>query len=102
MRERYLHVNDRVYDAVEEIAEYIVSLSTPEHARRYTRQILDEIRELAHYADAIPESQYEVAKRYSPYAKILTTKNKRWSIIFHTDDHFVYVEEIRPSSMVTH
>ena len=102
MRVRYLHVNDRVYAAIEDIAAYIVSVSTPDHARMYTRQLLDEIRDLAYYGDGYPVSQYEMARRYGLGAKIMTTKNKKWSIIFHTDDHFVYVEEILPSSMVTH
>jgi len=91
-----------VYDAIEELADYIILQTTKEHSRQYTRQILSEIRELSYLADTIPVSQYEMAKRYSPNAKILITKNKKWSIIFHTDDHFVYIEEMLPSSMITY
>lgn len=102
MKERYLLVHDRVYAAIEDLAAFIVSISTPEHAQRYTRQLLDEIRGLAFYADGYPVSQYEMAKRYGPTTKIMTSKNKKWSVIFHADDHAVYIEEILPSSMITH
>ena len=102
MRTRYIHVSDRVYDTIEELSDYIISQTTRDHARQYTQQILSEIRELSYLADAIPVSRYEMAKKYSPNAKILITKNKKWSIIFHTDDYFVYIEEMLPSSMITH
>ena len=93
-------VSKNVFAKIEEIAGFIIKISTTEHAIRYKNQLISEIAALSYMADVINYSQWKVAKRCHPKAKRMITKNKKWNIIFHVEGIYVIVDKIVPTKMV--
>lgn len=93
-------ISQEVFAEIEDIADFIIKISTPEHAIRYKNQLIGEIATLSYMADVINFSQWKVAKRCHPKAKRLITKNKKWNIIFHIAGDDVIVDKMIPSKMV--
>ncbi len=100
MRIRRLRISRSADRTIERLADFIISQSSYGHALKYTSDLLNEIRELSFLADAIKKSDLNEAKMCHADAKVLVTRNRKWSVIFHTDDYFVYVDKILPSSMI--
>ena len=93
-------VSKTVLAEIEEISDFIISISTPEHAVRYKNQLISEIATLSYMADIINYSQGKTAKKYHPKAKRYITKNKKWNVIFHIDGDDVIVDKLLPSKMI--
>ncbi len=93
-------VSKNVFTEIEEIADFIIKISTPEHAIKYKNQLISEISSLSYMADVINYSQWRIAKRCHPKAKRMITKNKKWNVIFHVEGFYVIVDKIIPTKMV--
>lgn len=93
-------ISKNVFTEIEEIADFIIKISTPEHAIKYKNQLISEIAALSYMADVINYSQWKVAKRCHPKAKRMITKNKKWNVIFHVEGFYVIVDKIIPTKMV--
>ena len=95
-----VRILDTVFADIGDIADYIVAVSTPEHAAKYARELQAEIMSLSYLAGIIPESRYLSVRHYHPHAKQLRTHNKQLNIIFHIDDDYVVVDRIIHSSRI--
>ena len=93
-------VKDEVFDDINLLADYIISLSTAEHAEAYTRMLVQEIQTLEYLAAMIPFSPWELTKEYHPYAKAMVSRNRKWCIIFHIDGTFAVIDKLLPASML--
>jgi plasmid stabilization system protein ParE len=100
MKEYKVRILDTVFDDIADIADYIVSVSTLEHAAKYARELGAEIMTLRYLADFIPESRYRSVRHYHPHAKQLRTRNKQLNIIFHIEGDYVIVDKILASKMI--
>lgn len=70
MRVYAVRILDTVFADIDEIAEFIVSVSSPEHAVRYVDELQAEILSLRYLAGIIPESRYQTVRQYHPCAKL--------------------------------
>ena len=93
-------ISKNVFTEIEEITDFIIKISTPEHAIKYKNQLISEIAALSYMADVINYSQWKVAKRCHPKAKRMITKNKKWNVVFHVERFNVIVDKIIPTKMV--
>ena len=93
-------VSKTILAEIEDISDFIISISTPEHAVRYKNQLISEIATLSYMADIINYSQWKTAKKYHPKEKRYITKNKKWNVIFHIDGDDVIVDKLLPSKMI--
>ncbi|MBQ2351952.1 MAG: hypothetical protein IKP45_07130 [Bacteroidales bacterium] len=100
MKEYSVKILDTVFADIEYIANYIVSVNTPEHAAKYSRELQAEIMSLRYLAGIIPESRYLSVRHYHPHAKQLRTHNKRLNIIFHIEGDIAIVDKILASKMI--
>ena len=53
MKRYVVSVSERVFDEIDSISDFIIPISTPEHAIRYKNQLIAEIQTLSYLADAI-------------------------------------------------
>ena len=100
MKAYAVKILDTVFADIDDIAEFIVNVSTPEHAVRYARELQAEIMSLRYLAGIIPESRYRTVRQYHPHAKQLRTRNRKLNIIFHTEGNLAIVDKILPSKMI--
>lgn len=100
MKEYQVKILDAVFENIDEIADYIISVSIPEHALEYVKRLGAEIMSLSYLADVIPESRWLAVKWYHPHAKQMKTHNKKLTIIFHIEQDLVIVDKIVPSSSI--
>ena len=100
MKEYTVRVLDTVFADINDIADFIVKVSTPEHAAKYSRELQAEIMTLRYLAGIIPESRYHSVRHYHPHAKQLRTRNKQLNIIFHVEGDVVIVDKILVSKMI--
>lgn len=100
MREYKVRVLDSVFDDIGRIADFIISVSTPDHAVKYVRQLGAEIMTLRYLAGVIPESRYLSVRRYHPHARQLRTRNKQFNIIFHIEVQTAIVDKVIASKMI--
>lgn len=100
MKEYKVRILDTVFADIDYIADFIVSVSTLEHAAKYARELGAEIMTLRYLADFIPESRYRSVRHYNPHAKQLRTHNKQLNIIFHIEGDTVIVDKILASKMI--
>ena len=84
------------------IADYIISVSRPEHAERYTQNLLDELSDLSYLATMRPECPWKLPKRYHSEAKTLPLCRRKLTAIFHIEGDYVIVDKILPSSLITY
>ena len=91
---------DTAFADIDKIAEFVVSVSTPEHAVKYVHELQAEIMSLRYLAGIIPESRYQTVRQYHPCAKQLRTRKRKLNIIFHTEGNLAIVDKILPSKMV--
>ncbi len=102
MTEKTVILSEDVKLDIEEISNYIVRVSRPEHAENYVKQLLDDIASLSYMATTRPESHWMIPKRFHPHAKVLPSHNKKWSIIFHLDNGYAIVDRLIPACMITY
>jgi plasmid stabilization system protein ParE len=95
-----VRILDTVFADIGDIANYIVAVSTPEHAAKYARELQAEIMSLSYLAGIIPESRYLSVRHYHPHAKQLRTHNKQLNIIFHIEGNVAIVDKILASKMI--
>ena len=100
MKEYTVKILDTVFNDIDSIADYIVKVSTPEHAIRYSRELQAEIMSLRYFAGIIPESRYQSVRQYHPHAKQLRTRNKQLNIIFHVEGDLAIVDKIIAFKMI--
>ena len=100
MKEYKVRILDTVFADIDDIADFIVSVSTLEHAAKYARELGAEIMTLRYLADFIPKSRYRSVRHYHPHAKQLRTRNKQLNIIFHIEGDYVIVDKILASKMI--
>lgn len=100
MQEYRVVIRVTVRKRLDSIARYITKQTREEHALRYVKQLRMEMEELSYLASILPESNLKVAKRHNPRAKTMTTRNRKWCIIFHIEGEYVVVDNILPTCMV--
>ena len=100
MNNYQLNVKQEVFDDIEDIRQFIVSVGSKDLAIQYTENLIAEIEKLSYLADKMQLSRWKVAKKYHTQARRLITKNRKWSIIYHIQGDFVVVDKIIPSSMM--
>ena len=100
MKEYTVRILDTVFADIDDIANYIVEVSTPEHAAKYARELQAEIMTLRYLAGIIPISRYRSVRHYHPHAKQLRTRNKQLNIIFHIEGNWAIVDKILASKMI--
>ena len=100
MREYSVRILDIVFADIDDIADFIIKVSTAEHAAKYAQELGTEIMSLRYLADIIPESRYKTIKRYHPHAKQLRTRNKKLNIVFHIEGDTVIVDKILVAKMI--
>lgn len=101
MKERRVIIPLSVRLYMDEIADYIIGVSRPEHAVRYVHEMVAEMNELSYLADMLPESYSTYIKKHHPNAKRYNIKDGTWCVIFHVEGDFVMVDRIVLSSSVT-
>ena len=100
MKVYIVRILDTVFADIGDIADYIVAVSTPEHAAKYARELQAEIMSLRYLAGIIPESRYLSVCHYQPHAKQLRTHNKQLNIIFHIEGNVAIVDKILALKMI--
>ena len=100
MKEYTVRILDTVFADIDDIANYIIDMNTPEHAVKYARELQAEIMTLRYLAGIIPVSRYRSVRHYNPQAKQLRTRNKQLNIIFHIEDDMAIVDKILASKMI--
>ena len=100
MKTYQIQIKKGVKKDIEIIKDFIVKKTNREHAILYTAELYTEIESLTYLADYIKISEWKTGKRFSKKEKVLVTKNKKWSIFFHTWRSFVMIDLILPSKMV--
>lgn len=100
MTEKKVILSETVRLDIGKIADFIIKVSRPEHAERYTQNLLDELAALSYMATVRPECEWQLPKRYHPQAKIMPICKRKLTAIFHIEGEFVIVDKILPSSMI--
>ena len=101
MKERRVIIPLSVRIYLDEIAEYIIKVSRPEHAVRYVHEMVAEINQLSYLADTLTEPQSQYIKKHHPRAKRYNIKHGTWCVIYHIDGEFVMIDQITPASTIT-
>lgn len=100
MTEKKVILSETVRHDIGKLADFIIMVSRPEHAERYTQNLLDELATLSYMATVRPECEWRLPKRYHPQAKTMPICKRKLTAIFHIDGEFVIVDKILPSSMI--
>lgn len=100
MKNYKIQINKRCLYDMYEVTLYVALKTSIEYSEVYSVKLQEEIKRLSYLADVIKKSDFETAKKYNKKAKILVTKNRRWSIIFHTFRNYVIVDRIIPAKMM--
>ena len=100
MKIREVIILPQVRDDLTEIIEFITYNTSEENALRYADELLFEINQLSYLADAMAVIPSRTLAQYHPLAQRLLSNNRKWCIIFHKTDRFVFVHKIIPSKMV--
>jgi len=70
------------------------------HALRYADDLIAEINQLSYLSDAMAVIPSKTLAQYHPLAQRLQSNNRKWCIIFHKTDKFVFVHKIIPSTLI--
>ena len=90
-----------VISDIAEISRFIRTKNTKEAAEKYIDILEAEINSLIFLADFIPKSKFLVHRKYNNESKRMLTRNRKWNVVFHTEDKKVVIDKIIPSKMVT-
>lgn len=63
MTKKIVILSETVRLDIDAISDFIISVSCPEHAERYTQNLLDELADLSYLADIRPECPWKLPKR---------------------------------------
>lgn len=85
-----------------DVSDFIIAVSRPSHAERYSLEVLAELNTLSYMATMLPEPEYRYPKRFHPEAKMIKLPGKPLSAIFHIESEHVIVDRIIHSSMITY
>ena len=100
MTEKKVILSETVRLDIGAISDFIISVSRPEHAERYTQKLLDELADLSYLATTRPDCPWRLPKCYHPQAKILPICRRKLTAIFHIEGDYVIVDKILPSSLI--
>ena len=100
MLERQVILPLSVRGYLNEIASYIIELSTIEHAIRYVHELVTEINDLSYLADSLPASTSPFILQYHENAKRYNVKQGVWCVIFHVEGKYVIVDRLLPAKLV--
>ena len=102
MKNYKIIIHNRVFSMIDDIQSFIIKQGNYETAAKYSEKLFAEIESLSNpiFVNAIQLSQWQAAKKYHPKAKRLITKNRKWNIIFHTGQKYVYIDAIIPASLM--
>lgn len=100
MKIREVIILPQVRDDLAEIIEFVTFNTSEENAMRYADELLFEIDQLSYLADAMAVIPSRTLAQYHPLAQRLLTKNRKWCIVFHKTEHYVFVHKIIPSKMM--
>ena len=84
------------------LVAWVSEKTSIDYSRKYINRVFDEIDVLSYLAPMLPESKYELPKRYHPEAKTYVVGNKKLTVIFHIDEDYVIVDKILPSALITY
>ena len=100
MKIREVIILPQVRDDLAEIIDFVSFNTSEENALRYADELLLEINQLSYMADAMAMIPSKTLSQYHPLAQRLLSDNRKWCIIFHKTERFVFVHKIIPSSNV--
>lgn len=100
MRIYKIQIKKEALDDMVNVENFIESKNTHIAAEIFMNNLQNEINNLSYLADMIKKSDFETAKQYNKKAKVFITKNRKWSIIFHTFRNFVVIDRIIPAKMM--
>ena len=100
MTEKKVILSETVRLDIERLSDFIIGVSRPEHAERYTQGLLDELATLSYMATIRPKCPWLLPKRYHQQAKTMPIRKRKLTAIFHIEGDFVIVDKILPSSMI--
>ena len=100
MKIREVIILPQVRDDLDEIIEFITYNTSEENALRYADELIDEINQLSFLADAMAMIPSKTLTSYHPLAQRMLTNNRKWSIVFHKTEKYVFVHKIIPSKMM--
>jgi len=95
-----VQINKSVVADIDKIKDFIVGKVNFHRAQTYAAELYAEIMSLSYMADYIKETRSEVGKKFSKHEKALFTRNRKWTIFFHTYRDIVIVDKIIPQKMV--
>jgi len=102
MRKYTVIVTDDVENYFIDLMRFVASKYTLEAAIRYAKRMREEIETLSYLAPMLPESKYELPKRFHPNAKTYVIGNRKLTVVFHIDGDYVVVDKILPSALITY
>lgn len=100
MKIREVIILPQVRNDLAEIIEFITYNSSEENALRYADELIAEINQLSYLADAMAVTPSKTLAEYHPLAQRLLSDNRKWCIVFHKTEKYVFVHKIIPSSAV--
>ena len=100
MKIREVIILPQVRDDLAEIIEFITYNTSEENALRYADELVEEVNQLSYLADAMAVIPSKTLAQYHPLAQRLLSSNRKWCIIFHKTEKYVFVHKIIPSSAV--
>ena len=100
MKIREVIILPQVRDDLAEIIEFVTFNTSEENALRYADDLIAEINQLSYLADAMAVIPSKTLAQYHPLAQRLLSNNRKWCIVFHKTDRFVFVHKIIPSTNV--
>lgn len=100
MKIREVIILPQVRDDLAEIIEFITYNTSEENALRYVDELIAEINQLSYLADAMAVIPSKTLAEYHPLAQRLLSNNRKWCIVFHKTEKYVFVHKIISSSAV--
>lgn len=100
MKIREVIILPQVRNDLAEIIEFITYNTSEENALNYADELLSEINQLSYLADTIAVTPSRTLSQYHPLAQRLLSDNRKWCIVFHKTEKYVFVHTIMPSKAV--
>ena len=100
MKIRKVIVLSQIRVDLSRIISFITSKTSENNALQYADELLFEIDSLSYLADTITQTDSKTVRRFHPQAKRMISNNKKWDIVFHVTDNYVFVDKILPAKMI--
>ena len=78
---------------------FLDAMLSEEGAIRYANNMRAEIKLLSVYADCFGRTTSKTLLSIHPQARRMTSHNRRWLYVFHTEGGFVIIDRILPAKM---